>query len=397
MSSESLVVFQEDELKKDLEIHDPSEIHASAEADPELDKKANEVVDQLLAVDTKNSDQVLSSKAAVENMGSKLQKEAAYRSHMLREPIKKLSERGEDGGSVGNSLIDLKMKVEELDPGKFDFEPGWFTRVLGFLPFIGTPIKRYFTRYESASTVIDAIIRSLKNGKEQLVRDNKTLIQDQKVMRDLTIKLEKAIKLAQLIDEKLDYRLHREITPEDPRAKFIQEELLFPLRQRIQDLQQQLLVNQQGVLSIEMIIRNNKELVRGVDRAIHVTVSALQVGVTLALALANQKITLDKIEAVNETTSNLIAGTAARLKQQGTQIHKQAASAQLDINALKSAFNDINAALQDISNFRRDALPRMAQSIVEMDKLSSQAGKAIDRLEDARKAAPKFIEIEIED
>jgi uncharacterized protein YaaN involved in tellurite resistance len=60
------------------------------------------------------------------------------------------------------------------------------------------------------------------------------------------------------------------------------------------DLQQQLVVNQQGVLSIDLIMRNNVELTRGVDRAINVTVSALQVAVTLALALANQRITLEK-------------------------------------------------------------------------------------------------------
>jgi len=38
------------------------------------------------------------------------------------------------------------------------------------------------------------------------------------------------------------------------------------LRQRIQDLQQQLAVNQQGVLAVELIIRNNKELMKGVDK-----------------------------------------------------------------------------------------------------------------------------------
>ena len=59
-------------------------------------------------------------------------------------------------------------------------------------------------------------------------------------------------------------------------------------------------------MAIDLIIRNNVELMRGVDRATNVTVSALQVAVTLALALANQKITLDKILAVNETTDKLI-------------------------------------------------------------------------------------------
>src|SRR5262249_6991600 len=154
---------------------------------------------------------------------------------------------------------------------------------------------------------------------------------DQTAMRMLNQKLEKAIKLAELIDQKLTSKAETELTPDDPRKAFVEAEWLFPLRQRIQDLQQQLVVNQQGILAIEMIIRNNVELARGVDRATNVTVSALQVAVTLALALANQRIVLSKVQAVNETTDKLIAETAKSLRTQGADIHKQAAGTQLNI------------------------------------------------------------------
>ncbi len=155
------------------------------------------------------------------------------------------------------------------------------------------------------------------------------------------------------------------------------------------DLQQQLAVNQQGVLAIEMIIRNNMELVRGVDRAINVTVSALQVAVTLALALANQKIVLDKVQAVNETTDELIAGTAQEPAQQGAEIHKLARPPPCSTSTtLKAAFADINAALDEIVAFRQEALPQMAASIVELDKLSAEGEEAIRKLEQGRAAEP---------
>ena len=99
-------------------------------------------------------------------MGQSLQREAARRSAMLQQPIQTLARSGEDGGPVANALVDLKMKVEELDPAKFDFSPGWFSRALGFLPVVGNPIKRYFTQFESAQTVINAIIASLEKGRE---------------------------------------------------------------------------------------------------------------------------------------------------------------------------------------------------------------------------------------
>ncbi|MCI5147352.1 MAG: toxic anion resistance protein, partial [Candidatus Electrothrix sp. AR3] len=288
------------------------------------------------------------------------------------------------------SLVELNVQVDELDPGKFDFEAGWFARLLGRLPGIGSPLQKYFIKFERADTVIDAIVRSLEEGKSQLNRDTMTLTEDQKVMRGFTYRLEKTIKLGMLIDHRLNYALEREVEPGDAKVSFIQEELLFPLRQRIQDLQQQLAVNQQGVLAIELIVRNNKELIKGVDRSINVTVNMLTVAVTVALALANQKIVLDKIEAINKTTNRLIEETASRLKTQGAAIQKQAASTQLSIESLSRAFADIHAALDDIATFRKEALPAMAENILAMDEMTAAAEKQIKQQEQGNQAAPSI-------
>jgi uncharacterized protein YaaN involved in tellurite resistance len=39
------------------------------------------------------------------------------------------------------------------------------------------------------------------------------------------------------------------------KVKFVAEEVLFPLRQRIMDMQQMIVVNQQGVMATEIVIR----------------------------------------------------------------------------------------------------------------------------------------------
>jgi uncharacterized protein YaaN involved in tellurite resistance len=386
---EHLVAADPVQLKDEVSNVLQREISAKIDDDT-IAKQARATAEKLFSVDQLDTKVLQSHKAAVETLGLDLQKQSARKSDMLKQPISKLSQRGEDGGEVANALVDLKVKVEELDPAQFDFSPGWFSRSLGFLPFIGNPIKRYFTRYESADTVLSAIRNSLEKGQRTLERDNITLIDDQHAMRELTFKLQNAIKIGQAIDEELVYRLENKLSPGDDKYKFIEEEILFPLRQRIQDLQQQLAVNQQGFIAIEMIIRNNKELVRGVNRALNVTMSALQVAATLALALANQRIVLEKVESINETTNNLIAGSAKRLKEQGAAIHKQASSTQLDMGVLKQSFADIRSALDDISKFRHDALPKMAQTIVELNDMTEQQDKAIEELEKGNRVAAAF-------
>ena len=375
-------------VRQELALIAPDSISAETTEDAELEDKARQFADALIDPDSSDFEAQDEMKAAINDMGRELQRKAGRQSKMLQQPIKDLSKHGEDGGPVANALVELKMEVEELDPNRFDFSAGWVTRMLGMIPGIGSAMKRYFSKYESAQTVIDAIIHSLEEGREQLKRDNVTLSEDQRGMRELSLKIERQVMLAQLLDQKLQYKLDREIPVDSPKSRFVQEELIFPLRQRIMDLQQQLAVNQQGVISIEIIMRNNKELVRGVDRAINVTISALQVAVTVALALANQKIVLDKINALSQTTSDLIAGTAATLKTQGTAIHTQASQSMLQMDSLKSAFADITSAMDEISRFRREALPKMAESILEFDQLTAQGEATIERMEKAKQVRP---------
>ncbi len=378
------------QIKNELATVNAEELTRLAD-DQALAAQAGELVAKLFAIDPNDLKTVDQARIAVEDMGVKLQGEAARKSAMLKEPISTLAKRGEDGGPVAKALVDLRVEVEALDPAKFDLEPGWFSRTLGFLPFLGTPLKKYFIRYESAEAQIDAIMTSLQNGRETLRRDNITLADDQRVMREMTFNLEKTISLAQHIDQQLSAKLEAEVPSDNPKYKFVQEELIFPLRQRIQDLQQQLIVNQQGVLAMEIIIRNNKELVRGVDRCSNVTVNALQVAVTVALALADQKIVLSKINMINETTDNLIGTTAKMLKEQGAAIHKQAASTMLSMDNLKEAFANVTAALEDISKFRQEALPKMAQSILEMNELTATQESAIKQMEDGNRSAGQFV------
>ena len=364
---------------------------ALPEPDPtdELRAQANAQVEQLLSIDPANQDARDAARDAVDSMGRDLQQRSATRSRMLQAPLKEISHGTEDGGEVAKSLSDLRIEVEKLDPSGLDTDAGWFTRAVGKIPGVGTPLKRYFLRYESSQTQIDAIVNSLEKGRDQLKRDNVTLGDDQKQIRELTLALTDQIGLAQALDGAVVDKLATEITGDDPRRQFVEEDILFALRQRTLDLQQQLAVNQQGVLAMEIIIRNNRELIRGVDHAIDVTISALQVAVTVALALAHQKIVLDKIEAINTTTSAMIAGTAERLKTQGTEIHQQASSTMLDMESLRSAFADIDTALLEISRYRREALPAMAGTILELDALTAESEAAIERMEQGRSAAAK--------
>lgn len=185
----------------------------------------------------------------------------------------------------------------------------------------------------------------------------------------------------------MDARLEKaiedaKVNNEDPeKIKYIQEECLFPLRQKVMDMQQMQAVNQQGYFAMEIVRRNNKELIRAVERAQNVTVSALRTAVTVASALYNQKIVLDKVKMINETTNNLIKSTSIMLKQQGADIQQQAMNANISVDTLKEAFKNTFEALDQVEVYKQKALPQMRQSIQEFRALADEGDARLERMD----------------
>lgn len=372
--SDKLVVQTQEHIQLDSNAHSHQNIDI-------LERQSTEIINTLFELDTKELRTRQQKAVSIRELGVGIQKEIYRRSALLKQPMSKLVSDAEDGGSVANALLALQEQTDKINPNRFDFTMGTLRRILSKIPGVGTPISRWFAKYQSVEGIIQTIVGSLEDGQKQLERDNTTLQDDQITMRELTHKLQSYVDFGALLDKKMTQRLQTEKDMKEEQRLFIEEEVLFPLRQRILDLQQQQAVNQQGVLTTEVIIRNNRELVRGVSRSLNVTITALNIAATLALALQTQKNVLKGVEAVNKTTDDLLSQTAKKLKTQGVDIHKQASSAQLDIDKLKSAFSDVKIALHDMSTFRREALPKMSESINEMSQLTSDMDKSIQNLE----------------
>ena len=285
---------------------------------------------------------------------------------------------GSQNGEVVTGLVELQQKMKELDPSALDF-----TRE-GVLGKIFNPIRNYFARFQKADDMIHDILESLEKGKNILKRDNTTLEIEQVAMRDLTIKLNQNIELGIRMDDALTVEIDnaKAANMEAEKIKFAEEEIQFPLRQKIMDFQQLLAVNQQGIVAMEILRRNNKELIRAVERAQNVTVSALRVAVTVASALYNQKIVMEKVEALNKTTSSMIASTARMLKEQGAQIQQRSMEASLSVDDLRSAFADTFDAFDAINAYKQQALPQMKTVIDGLKTLTDSGEKKIRQMEE---------------
>ncbi|MCR5737650.1 MAG: toxic anion resistance protein [Eubacterium sp.] len=363
--------------QEEVKVQIEQELAPAPQEQTAIQTTAQQQAQEIMSVDIDSIQQRKEYTDVIDNFGQELMQQAQKKNSILERRVGTLSQQGSEGGEVAKSLEDLTIKMRDLDPSGLDFAKK------GPLGKFFNPIRRYFEKYKTADREIADIIESLDKGKKSLVNDNTTLEIEQASMREMTKKLKQNIELGLQLDASVSNAVENaKLSGESPeKIKFIEEELLFPLRQRITDFQQLAVVNQQGIIAMELIRKNNKELIRSVDRAKTVTVNALRTAVTLAGALYDEQIVLEKINALNDTTNHMIEATANMLKTQGTEIHRQATATAISAESLKQAFADTMEALDDISKYRQEALPRLKSTIGEFQEMVEMGNEQVEKLE----------------
>jgi uncharacterized protein YaaN involved in tellurite resistance len=130
---------------------------------------------------------------------------------------------------------------------------------------------------------------------------------------------------------------------------------------------------------MDVVRRNNDELIKGVERASSTTVAALRIAVTIAQALSNQKMVIEQVTALRGTTEDIIRTNAQMLAAQSGDIQKIAADPAVSAQTLTEAFNQIYRTLDSIDEFRGKAVQNMATTIESLDGELRKASSYIER------------------
>lgn len=362
----------------------------------------------LLSEIGKNLSQGKIERDIIDRFAQKEKAESMQISEMVRGNLANLEGRDKP---VFDALTSLQNTINDLSPS--NFKVSFFDKLFGGAK---GKMKKYFQKFEDNKELISEIVAKLDSSKEVLERDNVALDIEAKRNAELAKKLQNKLEMAQEANNYIESVLSGTgnmqwgetatpatdskadsiessanlpvstqevtqfydgiaLTPENKQE--VQNKILFPLKQKIMDFQQQILVHTQGEIALKTLINNNKELINSVDRTKSVTLNALNVAIITAQGLEQQERVLKAVQNINAQTSELIAHTGAKLKEQGNQIQKGAASAMLDMDKLKSAFNDVLSAMEDMQNFKVNALPKMQENINLYDKYLDNMKKGI--------------------
>ncbi|ABC64323.1 toxic anion resistance protein [Erythrobacter litoralis] len=359
-------------------------VPVTEEQKSKLAQKVDGFVTDLVSIDA-NSPEFGKKVDQITNMGRKeIMAAAAHSNRFLDRPVRAMDQ---DEG-VGANLAELRTVVEELDPSKRGNLTGP-RKLLGIIPF-GSKIKSYFRSYQSAQTHIQQILAKLSNGKDELLMDNAAIDVERTKLWEAMGNLEQMIHISQTLDDRLEEKA-AELDATDPaKAKAIRETALFYVRQRTQDLLTQMAVSVQGYLALDLVKKNNVELVKGVDRASTTTVGALRTAVTVSEAMTNQRLVLQQITALNDTTAGIIDSTSTMLREQTGKIHEQAASSTIPLETLQRAFQNIYDTMDEVDEFKVRALSSMKETVTVLTEEVEKSKGYIARAEGQSQAQSKL-------
>lgn len=340
----------------------------------DMARKASSYVESLAALDAR-SPEFAGKVGEITALGAgEMRTATAQSNRMLERAVRSLPDKGGDAQSkVAGSLVELRRVVEDLDPR--DLPAGKARKLLSRLPG-GNKLRDHVAKYASSQSALNRIVGSLRGGQDELRRDNAALQTERVRLWETMGKLQEYV----VLTEALDTAVEGHIAAAGPeQADSLRADVLFPVRQKHQDLLTQLAVCAQGYLAMDVVRRNNDELIKGVERAATTTVSALRISVMLASALENQKKVVEQVNALRGTTEDLIRGNAEMLASQSGEIQRIAADPAVGVETLRSAFQQIYRTLDAIDTYKVQATEAMASTVVSLTSELQSASAYLER------------------
>ncbi|MFJ6354963.1 toxic anion resistance protein [Streptomyces sp. NPDC092046] len=345
----------------------------------EMARRADEYVGALAGLDAR-SPEFTGRIGEITALGSGELRTAAQQSNrMLDRTVRSLGTAGGDPQArVGDSLVALRRTVEDLDPR--DTPAKGVRGLLSKLPG-GNRVRDHIAKYASSKTTLDRILAALDGGQDELRRDNAALQTERARLWETMGRLQEYAVLTEALDAAVEERVA--LTADPAQADALRADVLFPVRQKHQDLLTQLAVCAQGYLAMDMVRRNNDELIKGVERASTTTVTALRIAVMLASALEHQKKVTEQVTALRGTTESIIQRNAIALAGQSGDIQRLAAEPAVGLDTVRTAFQQIYSTLDAIDTYKVRATESMAQTV---DALTAELRTASAHLERTRTA-----------
>lgn len=326
-----------------------------------VEEEAKELLSKISGTDTMELELLMDT---IGRLGSKTMEQASQSLAMLERPVNELmfGNRSE----VQNGILKLRGEIDSLNKSK---QLGFMDKLLR-----KTPLKNYIYKYQSVKTNVNAIVQSLRNGKETL-EENMAYM---KTLKKSSIENVYQLQMRIAMGEKLKTLFEEEILKTESEArKSHLERGLRKVVTRVQSFQEMIMLYQQAIAGTDIINDNNDKLIDAVDATIEKTQNLLTVSAMISMALEDQAQTIEAVNNTNATLSSMFEENSRLLKETTQKTNDLLSKPGLQLQSIERGISDLFAAMDLFEQSNRTIIQTASEQNKRLGEINKQLGQRL--------------------
>ncbi|MDU5325414.1 toxic anion resistance protein, partial [Campylobacter ureolyticus] len=159
---------------------------------------------------------------------------------------------------------------------------------------------------------------------------------------------------------------------------------------KLRSIYEILAVTRQGIFSTNILVNTNEELIENITNIKVVTKRAIEIGVSMAVCLENQKNVINVVNQTKNFTNELILQNSNAIKDQSATISQISGASTLDLEVLKTSFENIKEAINIINLSKEENLKKLKNEIKAFEDLTANFEEKIQKQEKENELKEKF-------
>lgn len=250
-----------------------------------------------------------------------------------------------------------------------------FLRKIPGLRRLVVSVEQIKAKYDTIEKNIDGIVQKLETARQIAIRDNNNLQKQFENNVDYVEQLGELIIAGKIKSQELD-KLIENMKANSEEYDDYQisdvEEYKNSLDKRLTDLTMLRYAFKQSLTQIRIIQRTNIMNANNTEQQIAMTIPLWKNQLSLAVALYDQKQTLEISSKVADTTNEIFKKNAEMMKTQAIEVAKQNQRTAIDIETLRKTTSDLLATVEGVQKAQLEGAQKRAAAEQELFKLEKQ-------------------------
>ena len=289
-----------------------------------------------------------------------------------------LTQRFDSTSSIKSAelIANLLGELQEVDIAELN-EPSAFKRIIRRIPLLKklvTSVEQIKAKYNTIQKNIDGITQKLEQTRLIAIRDNNLLEKQFQNNLSYVGQLGELIIAGKMkskeLEEELSTMKEESYNYNDYQIRKV-EDFKNNLDKKITDLVMMRYSFQQSLVQINIIQQTNTQDAQNTEMQIKTTIPIWKNQMSMAVALYNQKKSIEASNLVTNTTNEILRRNSEMMKTQAIEVAKQSQRTVIDIETLEKTHKDLIATIEGVEKAQEEGRAKRAAAerrIKELEK-----------------------------